>query len=222
MAGHGNKFISACTFFLMIAWSISQVSAAAGSGNVGPRKFELIEGRGDYVAQMDFRFKVSRFDCVLSGRGEGRCVRDGESWLFELPVDEGLITGLYVAPGDHPVLAYGLTDDETVWSRILQLRMGEHKPGWSRTLSVLNMDAPILSGDMVVIGGAQLVMAISATTGDVIWQHQWLYDPSMGEIAELSVENDIVKVKVRRAGFKNHASACFSRITGWLRDCPAR
>jgi hypothetical protein len=222
-----NVFFSRLMYyFIYIAVAfISSFSWAGDTRHIVEQKFKLIgrEEVGEGVGV--FRFKMAGIDCTLSQDGKGACIDGKKPWRFSLPVYDGQIESLYVAPGKSYMLAYNLANDESMWGGISLLDPAHRKPRWSRNFPVVNMDAPQLTGrstagELVVLGAAQLIVALSVSDGSVIWQHQWMLSRSGGVIPELDVNGNTVRLIVREPVHnKITKTACYALSTGEVADC---
>jgi len=207
---------------LVILAIIAAVSCAyARSAQAQPMRLATPVG-SDPSAAASFAFQATPWECTVTSDGKGMCTKPGARWRFRLPTDDGRIDRLFFSAGDPIGFAYELTDEESSWASVVGFRPGNRRPAWRTPVPGLNMATPLLKDGVMIVAALAFVASIDRQSGEILWQHEQVYDSSGRTVIETAIVGETVVVAASNISRESdRIVACYSLSTGAFASCPA-
>jgi hypothetical protein len=178
--------------------------------SVVAQPFAVATTVGDPISPSAFTFHAAGAQCRVASSGRGACGR----WRFKLPVDDGVIEELFVAPGDDLILVYEVSDGEGNWGHIARLQPGRRQPSWTNSFGGLNTATPIIHGDTIIVAALCHIASYEVATGIVRWQHDWEYDSEFGTNVRVEIEGATACYHSRLNDQQDRQVVCYDAKTG--------
>jgi hypothetical protein len=128
---------------------------------------------------------------------------------------------LLVHAGEPFVLVYSLTDEEGSWGKAVSLVPRARGPQWSTHIAGLNLTVPIASEESVLVGALGFVASVDRRTGELQWQHDFVYDGSGRTAVTLGLVDDVVSLTSAVPWrLEDVVTVCYALETGIVVPCP--
>lgn len=140
---------------------------------------------GNSIEPGGFSFVAGERQCTVTKMGQGECRRDGVvTSRFRVPIDDGRIDRLAAATvGDDLVFAYELTDEESMWAKLVRVRAGRLQ--WRRQVGGLNLALPVARQGDVFVAALAYVARVRLRDGAFRWRRERTYHGEGYESSEL-------------------------------------